>query len=125
VITGVEFPVDGGPRTGSCFLEMARRAGDFAMAEVAAMLSLDEAGRCDDVRLVVGAVADRPADVSDAAKALIGEPPAHEAVGELARAVAGQVEIGPSAHASADYRREMVAVLVERAVRTAAARAMP
>ena len=44
VITGVEFPASG-PRTGSCFLEMARRAGDFAIAEVAAIVSLDEAGR--------------------------------------------------------------------------------
>jgi CO/xanthine dehydrogenase FAD-binding subunit len=123
VITAVEFPAASAPRSGSCFLEMARRAGDFAMAEVAATVSLDHDGRCDEVRLVVGAVADRPADVSDVAQALIGEPPAHAAVAELARVVADQVEIGPSSHASAEYRREMVAVLVERAVKTAAARA--
>ncbi len=123
VITAVEFPTASGPRTGSSFLEMARRTGDFAMAEAAAVVSIDEAGRCDEVRLVVGAVADRPADVSDAAQALIGAPPRHQAVTELARAVAEQVEIGPSSHASVEYRREMVAVLVERAVGTAAARA--
>lgn len=123
VITAVEFPAARGPRTGSSFLEMARRAGDFAMVEVAAVVSLDETGRCDDVRLVVGAVADRPNDVSEAAKALIGESPADAAVAELARAVADQVEIGPSSHASVEYRREMVAVLVQRAVETAARRA--
>jgi CO/xanthine dehydrogenase FAD-binding subunit len=123
VITAVEFPLPGGPRTGSSFLEMARRAGDFAIAEVAATVSVDQEGRCDDVRLVVGAVADRPIDVSEAAKALIGEPPARAALAELARAVADQVEIGPSSHASVEYRREMVAVLVERAVQTASARA--
>jgi aerobic carbon-monoxide dehydrogenase medium subunit len=125
VITQVEFPTASAPRTGSCFLEMARRAGDFAMAEVATTVSLDDGGRCEEIRLVVGAVADRPADVSDAARALIGSPPAQPAVAELARAVADQVEIGPSSHASVDYRREMVAVLVERAVRTAAARVAP
>jgi CO/xanthine dehydrogenase FAD-binding subunit len=123
VITGVEFPVGKGPRTGSCFLEMARRAGDFAMAEVAATVSLDESGRCDDIRLVVGAVADKPADVSVPAAALIGEPPEQAALAELARTVADQVEIGPSSHASVAYRREMVAVLVERATRSAVARA--
>ena len=123
VITAVDFPTAGGPRTGSCFLEMARRAGDFAMVEVAATVSIDHDGRCDEVRLVVGAVADRPADVSDLARALIGEPPARAAVAELARAVADQVEVGPSSHASVEYRREMVAVLVERAVETAAGRA--
>jgi CO/xanthine dehydrogenase FAD-binding subunit len=123
VITGVEFPAASGARTGSCFLEMARRAGDFAMVEVAATVSIDQEGRCDDVRLVVGAVADRPADVSGTAEALTGEPPSEAAVAEMARAVAGQIEIGPSSHAGADYRREMVTVLIERAVRTAAARA--
>jgi CO/xanthine dehydrogenase FAD-binding subunit len=49
--------------------------------------------------------------------------PGHEAVTELARAVADQVEIGPSSHAGVEYRREMVAVLIERAIQTAAARA--
>jgi CO/xanthine dehydrogenase FAD-binding subunit len=122
VITGVEFP-SLGPRTGSCFLEMARRVGDFAMAEVAAIVSIDETGQCDDVRLVVGAVSDRPADVSDTAGALIGAPPGQAAVTEMARAAADEVEIGPSSHAGIDYRREMVAVLVERAVGTAVARA--
>lgn len=125
VITAVEFPAVSGPRTGSCFLEMTRRAGDFAMAEVAATVSLDEAGRCDEVRLVVGAVADRPADASDSAQALIGAAPVQPALAELARVVADQVEIGPSSHASVEYRREMVAVLVERAVETAAVRAVP
>jgi len=125
VITGVEFPVAArGSRTGSCFVEMARRPGDFAMVEVATTVSIDEGDRCDHVRLVVGAVADRPADVSDAAaKALIGEPLEQAAVAELSRAVADQVEIGPSSHAGVEYRRELVGVLTERALRTAAARA--
>ncbi len=61
-------------------------------------------------------MADRPADVSDAARALIGARPEQPAVAELARAVADEVEIGPSSHAGEEYRREMVAVLVERAV---------
>lgn len=125
VITAVQFPVPGGARAGSCFLEMARRAGDFAMAEVAAAVSIDHEGRCDDVRLVIGAVADRPADVSEAARALTGAPLRESAVAELARAVADDVEIGTSSHASVEYRREMVAVLVERAMGAAAARAEP
>jgi CO/xanthine dehydrogenase FAD-binding subunit len=123
VITGVEFPV-AAPQSGSCFVEVARRAGDFAMAEVAATVSLDESGRCDDVRLVVGAVGDRPADVSEAARILIGASPGNSAVAELARGVADGVEIGSSSHAGVEYRREIVAVLVERALRTAGARAV-
>jgi aerobic carbon-monoxide dehydrogenase medium subunit len=122
VIMAVEFPTVG-VRSGSCFVEIARRAGDFAMAEAAATVSLDDGGRCGEIRLVVGAVGDRPADVSDSARVLQGAPPSESAVAELARAVAEEVEIGPSSHAGVEYRREMVAVLVERAVRAAAARA--
>lgn len=122
VITAVEFPV-AGERSGSCFTEIARRAGDFAMAEVAATLTLDEDGRCAAARLVVGAVGDRPADVSEAAAALLGEPLRDEAVSDISRTVADAAEIGPSTHASVEYRRQMVAVLVGRALRTAAARA--
>lgn len=122
VITAVELPV-ATPRTGSCFTEIARRAGDFALVEAAATLSLDEEGRCADARLVVGAVADRPIDVSDSARPLLGHPPADDAIRELAHAVAQGVEVGPSSHAGVGYRRELVSVLVRRAIGAAAKRA--
>lgn len=122
VITAVDIPV-AAPRTGSCFTEITRRAGDFALVEAAVAMSLDEDGRCADARLVVGAVGDRPIDVSSSARTLVGQAPADRTVTELAREIADEVEIGPNSHAGAEYRRELVAVLVGRAVRTAAARA--
>jgi carbon-monoxide dehydrogenase medium subunit len=122
VITRIELPVLR-PGQGSCFVELARRAGDFAMVEVAALLTLGDEGTCTEARVVVGATADRPADVSSAAAALLGQDPGERLAGEVARAAADEVEVGPSTHASAGYRREMVSVLVKRAVLAAAARA--
>lgn len=122
VITGVEFPVSG-ERSGSCFAEITRRAGDFAMAEAAAALTVDADGQCASARLVVGAVGDRPTDVSAEVQVLVGESVAEPVVTDLAHSVAHTVDIGPSTHASVEYRREMVTVLVARALRTAAARA--
>jgi CO/xanthine dehydrogenase FAD-binding subunit len=122
VITHVQVPV-ARPGQGSCFLELARRTGDFALVEVAAVVDLDAAGRCAGARLVVGATADRPADVSSAAEALIGEEPTERVAHEAARAAAAALEIGPSTHASASYRQEMVGVMAGRALLTAAARA--
>ena len=52
---------------------MARRPGDFAMVNVAAIVTCDESGTCTAVRLVLGAVGSRPVDVSAAAEALVGE----------------------------------------------------
>lgn len=123
VITRIEMPVLGA-RQGSAFVEIARRAGDFAMVEVAALVTIDESGRCTDARLVVGATADRPADLSAMVCALLqGETPDERLAREAGRAVAAEVEVGPSTHASPEYRRDMAAVLVRRALLTAAARA--
>jgi CO/xanthine dehydrogenase FAD-binding subunit len=122
VITRIELPVLR-PGQGSCFVELARRAGDFAMVEVAALLTLGDDGCCTDARVVVGATTDRPGDLPLAAAMLHGEQPGEHLAGEVGRAAADEVEVGQSAHASAEYRRDMVSVLVRRAVLTAAARA--
>jgi CO/xanthine dehydrogenase FAD-binding subunit len=122
VITSVDLPVVG-EGEGSCFVELARRPGDFALVEVAAIVSLDADGRCDRVRLVVGAVGERPVDHSTAAAGLLGEVPRADLVAEAGRAAAAEVDVGPSTHASEDYRRDMVAVLARRALVAALARA--
>jgi CO/xanthine dehydrogenase FAD-binding subunit len=119
IITNVELPALRG-RQGSCFLELARRPGDFAMVNVAALVALDEASRLDEARVVVGATGDRPADHSASAGPFVGAPVDERTAAELGRRVAEEAEIGPSSHATAEYRREMVAVLVKRAVIAAA-----
>jgi CO/xanthine dehydrogenase FAD-binding subunit len=122
IITNVEVPAlrEG---QGSCFLELARRPGDFAMVTVAALVTLDEGSRLEDARVVVGATGDRPADHSACAHGFIGEPVGERVASEIAQAVAEEAEIGPSSHAGAEYRREMVGVLVKRAVIAATAEA--
>lgn len=120
LITRVEVPTltEG---QGSCFLELARRPGDFAMVNVAAILTCEVDGTCTAARLVLGALGPRPVDASAATEALVGaaiDEAASEAVG---RAVAAGAEIGPSSHAGVEYRRDVTAVLVARALRGAAA----
>ena len=118
LITGVEVPVltDG---QGSCFIEMARRPGDFAMVNGAAIVTCDENGTCTAARLVLGAVGRRPVDVSEAAQALVGRPIDEEASEAVGAAVAADAEVTPSSHAGIEYRREMAAVQVARALRGA------
>jgi carbon-monoxide dehydrogenase medium subunit len=122
VITAVDLPVVGDGE-GSCFVELARRPGDFALVEAAAIVALDDGGRCARVRLVIGAVGERPVDHSAAAAGMLGAPPGEDAAVEAGRAVAAEAEIGPSTHASEGYRRDMVAVLARRALLEAAVRA--
>ena len=122
IIRAVELPALTEAQ-GSCFLELARRPGDFAMVNVAALITLDGDAAVQGARVVVGATGDRPADHSDAAQAAHGQPIDEKVATEIGRAVAEKVEIGPSSHAGADYRRDMVGVLVKRAVLAAAAQA--
>jgi CO/xanthine dehydrogenase FAD-binding subunit len=118
LITRVEVPALTAGQ-GSCFIEMARRPGDFAMVNVAAIVSLDESGACTAARLVLGAVGRRPIDVSDAAQALVGHAIDEEASEAVGAAVAADAEVTPSSHAGIAYRREMACVQVARALRGA------
>jgi carbon-monoxide dehydrogenase medium subunit len=122
VVTGVEIPVQD-ERTGWAFVELARRSGDFAIVEVAALLELDGSGRCAHARLVAGGIADRPVELTEAQAALVGEAPDERIAAEAGRRAEAAVEPSDSVHASAAYRREMLAVLVRRASLVAASRA--
>jgi CO/xanthine dehydrogenase FAD-binding subunit len=119
LITRIEVPTLS-PGQGSCFLEMARRPGDFAMVTVAALVTCDETGACTAVRLVLGAVGNRPVDVSEtAAETLVGGPIDDRSAEAVGAAVAAGADVIPSSHAGIEYRREMAGVLVARALRGA------
>jgi carbon-monoxide dehydrogenase medium subunit len=108
--------------TGSAMVEVARRHGDYAMCGVVAAVSLDDEGRVGRVRASYLSAGDSPAPL-DLSAPVAGRAVADAdwaAVGALARDL---VPTEPDIHASADYRSQLVAVLTERAVRTAADRA--
>lgn len=98
--------------SGTAFVEMARRHGDYALAGVGAVVT-PRPGAPATVTCGLLAVAETPVvvDVSDAWQA--GEDAAAEAV----RAAC---EPEDDIHASADYRRMLVGVLAVRAIRAAA-----
>jgi aerobic carbon-monoxide dehydrogenase medium subunit len=110
-------------RTGYAFLEYARRHGDYAVAGVCAVVTLDEAGAVADARLGYAGVASRPMRARDAEQALAGRRPDDDAITEAARAAEAVVEAADSWTASQAYRRHLVNRLTVRALRTAAERA--
>jgi aerobic carbon-monoxide dehydrogenase medium subunit len=111
------------PHTGACFMEIARRRGDFAIVGAAAMVTLGERGECTDVRLTFCGVGETPVDASLAADALVGHAPNEAAIIDVAKAVQGMIDPGGSVHATADYQRHIAGVLTERALQTAHQRA--
>jgi aerobic carbon-monoxide dehydrogenase medium subunit len=111
------------PRTGVCFMEVARRSGDFAMAGVAAIVTLDDDGLCRGARLAFCGVAERPWHADKAAGSLIGAAPGESAFQQAAElAMQGMTPVG-SIHASGGYQRHLAGVLTRRALAVAAVRA--
>jgi carbon-monoxide dehydrogenase medium subunit len=110
------------PTTGWGFAEVARRAGDFALAAAAATITV-AAGVVRQARIAVTGVGETPQRMSEAEALLTGrtlEPALLVAVREQVRAA---VEPGSDLHASSDYRRHLVGVLAQRAAADAWRRA--
>ncbi|MFQ5746981.1 MAG: FAD binding domain-containing protein [Gemmatimonadota bacterium] len=122
ILTDARIPPLPG-RSGAAFLEIARRHGDYALAGVAAVLSLDGDGRCNRARVALFSVSDGPVLSAAAAGALEGRAPDPDAVREAAKATAADLDPPTDIHASAAYRRHLARHLTERALRTAAERA--
>jgi aerobic carbon-monoxide dehydrogenase medium subunit len=111
------------PRTGCCFMEIARRRGDFAIVGVAVIMTLGKQEECTHVRLVFCGVGETPIDASSAADALIGHQLTERAACDVAASVQAMIDPGGSVHATADYQRHVAGVLTERALQTAYQRA--
>jgi len=121
----VEIAVPALPaRTGTAFLEMARRHGDYALVGVAAVVTLDTKERCHTARIAGFSVGDGPVLLAEAASVLAGQPPSEELLRAAGDAAATRDVDPPSdIHASAAYRRQLVGVLTRRALARAFARA--
>jgi aerobic carbon-monoxide dehydrogenase medium subunit len=110
-------------RTGACFLEVARRHGDFALVAVAAVATLDATGACTRARLAFAGVGSTPLRVERAEALLAGRGADAALFAEAARVVSGGLEPDSDLHASADYRREVAGTLTRRALARAWERA--
>ena len=111
-------------RTGWSFLEVAPRAGDYALMGVAVLLTLDEDKICKQARLVYLNAGDGPVEAKQAAQALEGENITDEQIASVAILVS-ETEVNPfgNVHASVEYQRHLANVLTKRALKLALQRA--
>ncbi len=120
-----ELRIPGLPsRSGSAFVEFARREGDYALAGVAAVITLAEDGTIADARLGLCSVGPAPVRPQAAETLLRGQRPGNEAWAAAAAAVVSVLDNPLSdIHGSADYRRHLAGVLTKQALAIAAERA--
>jgi aerobic carbon-monoxide dehydrogenase medium subunit len=122
IVTEIHFPTWPRQRRYG-FREFARRRGDFALA--AAAMSFDEVEqKFRNVRIGAIGVADRPIRLTAAERALEDCAIGEAAVSGCAATAAGEVDPAGDIHASGAYRKTLIGVMVERALRDAVDRAI-
>lgn len=107
--------------SGWAFEEVARRHGDFAIAGVAAYLTLDR-GRIGKAGLALTGVGGTPVRAEAAEAMLRGAEPTAEVFHAASGKVQEAIDPDSDLHASADYRRHLAGLLTTRALERAAAR---
>lgn len=111
------------PRSGGAYLKLERKVGDFAIAGVACHVVLDERGACQEVGIGLTNVGPVPLRAARAEDALRGEQPTEEAIRAAAELAAQDCEPVSDLRGSEEYKRAMVRVLTQRAMRQAVQRA--
>jgi carbon-monoxide dehydrogenase medium subunit len=105
------------PDTGSSWVELARRRGDYAVVGVGALVQAED-GRVRHASVALISVGLTPVvvDVTEACAGMAYEPVDWTPAGD---AVSDAIEPEGDIHATADYRRHLARVLSARALRAA------
>ena len=110
------------PKTGWGFEELCRRPGDFAIAAVCALVTLD-GGKVKEARISMGGVGPTALRAPEAEALLKGQAIGDDVLKRAAEKAAQASDPSNDVHASADFRRHLVGVLTRRAIQAAAQRA--
>ena len=95
---------------------LPRSQDDYATVAVAALVQRGSDGRLEDVRIGLGGVGPRPVRATAVEAALTGVEPDAAAIAAAAATVDDVIDPFDDARGSADYKRAMTRVVVERAL---------
>jgi carbon-monoxide dehydrogenase medium subunit len=116
----LELPPSG---TGHGFYEIAGRADDFATAAATALVTVDDRGACEQVRLALAGVSDRPLRFENAEGLCRGERLEGQLLERIAATVTEGVSPEDDAFISGSYRARAAGTCAARALGAAWRRA--
>ena len=123
ILTAIRVPVPP-PRSGASYQHISARGKvDISAVGIGATATL-KGQVCEDVRIVMGAVGPTPMRAFQAEKLLIGKRLTRQQMEKAGQRASVEAKPIDDVRASADYRREMVAVLTRRALAEAQGRAV-
>ena len=104
--------------SGSAYLKLERKVGDYATAGVAAVITLND-GVCQQAGIGLTNVGPTPIKASTAESFLVGKRLDDETIREAARLASQESQPSADLRGSEEYKRDMVRVLTSRALRLA------
>ena len=118
IITEVRVP-DPGPIAGGTYLKLERKVGDFATVGVAVHLAMTD-GKVGRAGIALTAVGPTNLRATAAEEALAGSALTDDVIAEAARLAAEAAQPHSDTRGTADYKRTVVRVFTERALREVA-----
>jgi carbon-monoxide dehydrogenase medium subunit len=130
ILTEIRIPKPAAA-SGGAYLKIERKVGDYAVAAVAVQLELvgaaDHSGPTGPtirhIRIGLTNVSAIPMRAKAAEAALTGKQATDDVLEAAGRAAAGECKPSPDLRGQVDYKRDLVRVLIKRAVRRAIERA--
>jgi len=119
IITEIRFPAWPAKRRFG-FQEFSRRRGDFAMA-AAAVFYDEQGGKAANAHVGAIGVGDRPVRLAAVEKVINGVKIDEAVIAKAEAAASASVDPADDIHASGAYRKALIGVMVERALKSAAA----
>jgi carbon-monoxide dehydrogenase medium subunit len=106
------------PQSGGVYIKYGlRKSMSLAIVGVATIIALDSAGQmCQDVRIVLGAVAPTPIRANKAESILRGKRIENKLIDEAAYAAEEEARPISDVRSSVGYRKEMVKILTRKAI---------
>ncbi len=111
------------PHTGSAYMKLERRAGDFPIVGVAAQVRLNPQGSCESVGLGLTAAGPKALKPKGAEASLLGKKLGEKEIREAASLASQDSNPISDLRGPAEYKREMIRVLSIRALQRASDRA--
>ncbi len=122
VLTEIRVPAPI-PRSGGAYFKLERKVGDYAIAGVAAYITLDNNGNVSHAGIGLTNVGPVPIKARDAEHSLLGKPLDDASIHQAADLAAAAAQPTSDTRGPAEYKRDMVRTLAVRALRKARARA--
>jgi carbon-monoxide dehydrogenase medium subunit len=124
LVTEIQIPVLP-PNTGAAFTKYSQIHGDYALASVSVLITLDsKKEKCVNARIGLAGVASVPIRAKKAEEILKGKTITDELIAEAAKMASEETSPITGIEASGEYKKELAGTLVKRVGKEALARAL-